>query len=481
MRSGVTGITNRAMRTICALSRGDGSPIAGQTPSGHRPASPILARPSLPQLVIVPSVTELLPDLSVPTLEAAAEPPEATVAAALRESLSPLLDALAGQPPRPVRLMRRIGLDKSLASRLVQAAKAESDSQFLHLLPSPTGLRILLERSRQVPEAAERLPTFERAVEAFAALLDALPGGRQALDARLGEELSSIRERREHMARQASFKAVSFLFGHYCETLSTAIFLFPSSDGERVDAVEVHRRIGLRRITPGTSLPLLSLHAKPDGSGTPPDPLAVRPVDGGSPGASDPEDAHRYFIAEGSSLPLPLLEVEREGSNCTFLLGPQAPDPLPGRLTTAMRYSAIEPMRPEQPSTVVRNYMLHTPCQRLVREIYLADGVWPDAVPQVGFYLPGPTGALLTAPAPGVPHYRRLNLRAPIEQLAVGSALPPLAGIADHASVLTTVLRRAGLSARTWRGWRCQTTYPVPLVEMQLGFRFAGHPGPQAA
>ena len=429
----------------------------------------------------MPPVTELLPDLALPTSEAAGEPPEASVAVALRESLIPLLDTLAGQPPRPVRLMRRIGLDKSLASRLVQAAKAESDSQFLHLLPSPTGLRILLERSRQVPEAAERLPAFERAVEAFAALLDALPGGRQALDARLGEELSSIRERREQMARQASFKAVSFLFGHYCETLSTAIFLFPSADGERVDAVEVHRRIGLRRITPGTPLPLLSLHAKPEASGAPPDPLAVRPVDGGPPGASNAEDARRYFIAEGSSLPLPSLEVEREGSSCTFLLGPQMSDPLPARLTTAMRYSAIEPLHPDQPSTVVRNYMLNTPCQRLVREIYLADGVWPDALPQVGFYLPGPTGALLTPPVPGVPHYRRLNLSAPIEQLAAGAALPPLAGIGDHASVLTAVLRRAGLSALAWRGWRCQTTYPVPLVEMQLGFRFAGHPGAQSA
>src|SRR5204862_3915668 len=132
---------------------------------------------------------------------------------ALRDALSPLLDALAGNPPRPVRLMRSVGLDKSLASRLVQAARAESDSQFLHLLPSPTGLRILAERARGQVEAASALPAFERAVDAFAALLDALPGGRQALDARLGEGHLSIRERREQMARQASFKAVSFLFG----------------------------------------------------------------------------------------------------------------------------------------------------------------------------------------------------------------------------------------------------------------------------
>ncbi|HEX5686691.1 MAG TPA: hypothetical protein VFY73_22005 [Ideonella sp.] len=426
----------------------------------------------------MPTLTDLLPDrhdAAAEIVSEAPEPREATVAAVLREALAPLLDALAGQPPRPVRLMRRIGLDKSLASRLVQAVRAESDSQFLHLLPSPTGLRILIERSRNEPAAADWLPAVERAVDAFAALLDALPGGRQALDARLGEDLSSIRERREHMARQASFKAVSFLFGHYCETLSTALFLFPSAAGRWVDAVEVHRRLGLRRITPGTALPLLSLHA-PSG----PAPAVERarrltPIDGVSADTQTAADAQRFFIAEGCSLPLPALDVEQEGGSSTFLLGAQSPDPLPARLTTALRITNVQPLQPDAPYLTVRNYMLHTPCQRLVREIYLADGLWPDALPHIGFYLPGPSGIALPPPPPGVPHYRRLHLSAPIEQLPAGPAISPLTGVADHASVLGAVLRRAGLGELHFRGWRCQTPYPVPLVEMQLGFRFAGH------
>jgi hypothetical protein len=380
----------------------------------------------------------------------------------------PLLDALAGQPPRPVRLMRRVGLDKSLASRLVQAVKAESDSQFLHLLPSPTGLRILIDRSRHEPAAAPWLPAMERSVDAFAALLDALPGGRQALDARLGEGLSSIRERREHMARQASFKAVSFLFGHYGETLSTALFLFPSDDGQHVDAVEVHRRLGLRRITPGTAVPLLSLQT-PSGS------AQSTPVDGRPAGAQTAAEAHRYFVPEGCSLPLPPLDVEREGHSNTFLLGPQSPDPLPARLTTALRIRKLALQASGKPHLAVRNYLLHTPCQRLVREIYLAEGLWPDALPHIGFYLPAPTGMALEPPPPDAPHYRRLNLSAPIEQLPTGPTISPLNGVADHASVLAAVLQRAGLDQWGFRGWRCQTPYPVPLVEMQLGFRFAGH------
>jgi hypothetical protein len=51
--------------------------------------------------------------------------------------------------------------------------------------------------------------------------------------------------------------------------------------------------------------------------------------------------------------------------------------------------------------------------------------------------------------------------------------MPPLAGVADQAGVQGAVLQRAGLAGTAFRGWRCETTYPVPLVEMQLGFRFA--------
>src|SRR5881392_2363274 len=85
----------------------------------------------------------------------------AQVAAELQAALAPLLEQLAGSPPRPMRLTRADpgpGLDKSLASRLVQAAKADSGMQFLHLVPSPTGLRMLLERSRTLaaPDALAR-------------------------------------------------------------------------------------------------------------------------------------------------------------------------------------------------------------------------------------------------------------------------------------------------------------------------------------
>jgi hypothetical protein len=401
------------------------------------------------------------------------------VAGELQGALVPLLEQLAGTPPRPMRLTRDHpgpGLDKSLASRLVQAAKADSDMQFLHLVPSPTGLRMLLERARRLADAA-LLARAGEAVESFQLLLDALPGGRQALDAHMGESLASIREKREHIARQASFKAVSFLFGHYCETLATALFVFPSASAGFVDVIEIHRRIDLRRLTPSTQLPLLSVHPgrePQDGEDAATededrDAPAMADV-AGNPHAHDPSD---FVIAAASSAPLPPLQVERDGPLATFLLAAGVVDMTPLRLTTAFRVLRAEPVVQQAAYRVLRNYMLHTPCRTLVRDVYLADGLWPDAFPQVGYYLPSPSGMPAVDLDPALPHYRRVNLTTRIEQRPHGAEGFVLPGVADQRATLEQVLARAGQDARAFRGWRCEMAYPVPLIEMKLAFRFA--------
>ncbi len=402
----------------------------------------------------------------------------ARVARELRASLTPLLLALAGTPPRPIRLTQGPGLDKSLASRLVQAARAPSDDEFLHIVPSPTGLRMLLDRSRGLADE-HLVNAAQAAVERFQALIDALPGGRQALDAHMGETSSTIRERREQMARQASFKAVSFLFGHYCETLTTSLFLLPSATPGMIDLLEVHRRVGLQRLSSNTSVPLLSVHSQAAAGALEGAP-AMAPVGDGIGGrrkavASGPSvHPADYLIAEASTSPLPPVRVEIEGPLTTFVLSPAPQQPEPARLTTAFRVLRADTIAQHGAFNVVRNYMLHTPCITLVRDVFLSDGLWPDALPHVGFYLPSPSGTPGFDTDPDQVHFRQLNLTTRIEQLERGHKAPALAGVPDQSRAIEHVLRRAGLDVNAFRGWRCEMSYPVPLIEMRLAFRFAG-------
>lgn len=389
-------------------------------------------------------------------------PELADLATALRAGVLPLLHQLAGNPPRPVRLQQGIGLDKTLASRLVQAARADSDAGFLHALPSPTGLRIVLQRAEGHAEPA-LIDGLAQAVQRFEATLDRLPGGRQALHARIGDASRELRAKREQAARQASFKAVSFLFGHYADTVTTALFLLPSATPGRVDAIEVHRRIGLHRISAATALPLLSVHLDA-GAGEGP---AMTPLAAERP-SPDPAD---YLLGDGARALLPQLQLQRDGGTTLFVLPPGSA-PLPPRITTAWRVRRALPLLPDAPHAMVRNYMLHTPCQALVRDLYLAPGLWPDAWPDVGFFIPGPSGTPPVAVAPGEPHVRRLDLSVAIEQRRDGFALDT---VPDQAAAIETALAAAGVSGLAWRGWRCAIAYPVPLVEMQFALRFAAH------
>ena len=147
---------------------------------------------------------------------------------------------------------------------------------------------------------------------------------------------------------------------------------------------------------------------------------------------------------------------------------------MPTRLTTAWRVLRAQAVHPGVPWLVLRNYMLHTPCRTLVRELFVADGLWPDAMPQLGFFLPGPSGTPFVPVEPGQSHLRRVNLTARIEQLPPGAAGFELEGQADHPATLTAALAPLGVQAAQLRGWRCSMAYPVPLIETQVALRFAG-------
>ena len=392
----------------------------------------------------------------------------AEVAAVLRSALVAVIDALAGPAARPVALVRRTGMDKSLASRLIKAARSPTDSELLHSVPSPTGLRILLEQARAGVDAAP-LAALEHAIERLQGLFDSLPGGRQALDAQLGESSAGIRERSEHMARQASFKASSFLFGHYTETLHTSLFIAPAADGVHVEFIEIHRRIGMHRLTPGTPMPLLSLSSLASQD------AEDRPYMTSVSGDARTRAAADFLVAEASSTPLPAMQVARDGDSVVFVLDGDGARP-PDHLTTAFRVARANRVDPARAAPVVRSYLLHTPCRRLVRDIHLAEGLWPDVVPQVNFYLPGPSGVPMTLPDPARRHFRQLNLAAQWAALPGDAAERPLDGAPDHAATTRALLARAGLGGHRFRTWRCEMAYPVPLIEMAVAFGPAPSP-----
>ncbi|MGH7725860.1 MAG: hypothetical protein ACREOU_10590 [Candidatus Eiseniibacteriota bacterium] len=378
----------------------------------------------------------------------------------LRETLSAVLEAVAGPRPRPTRVARAIGLDKSLASRLVRAVQASSDLELMHLVPSPGGLQIFADLARRYADPAS-IENLKAATRRFDELLDSVPGGRASIDAQISESSPVALSRREHIAKQASFKAMSFLLGHFCDVLSTSLFLVPSANPSRIDGIEIHRRIGLRRMRPSTPLALLSLWG--DASDAMSE-HGIRMVTiNGESGAANPQS---FLLPAFSTQPLPELDVVRGGDMTTLVLPGDPTVHAPAQFVSAFRIQNGWPIVPEERMQSLRGYILHTPCVQMVRDIYLAETVFPDAVPQVSFLLPGPRERMRPPRADGQRHFSEADLSSAIQQLPLGPQAFEIPGVVNHSAAVRHVLERTGHAQTRFRGWRCSMTYPVTFVEL---------------
>ncbi|MBZ0267428.1 hypothetical protein K8I85_04685 [bacterium] len=379
----------------------------------------------------------------------------AAVGREFRHVLRPVLEAVGGVPPRPAAISRETGLDKSLASRLVRAVRSRSDLELMHLIPSPTGLRKLADLMDEAvdPALTGKLIT---AIDEFQRLLDGMAGGRAAVDALISEQSVDVRRNREHIAKQASFKSMSFLLGHFCETLVSQIFLVPGRNGNQVDAIEIQRRIGLRRMRPGAQLALLSYVPEPENE----DAFRIEHL-GDNRGLIPAES---FLLPEHCSDPLPPIEVVHDGMVTTLVLGEDPSRSSDLTSATFLRNGWVR--KPKSDFFSVRGYVLHIPCRTLVRDLFIADSLFPGVTPRVSFNIPGP-GANTHPPYDDRrPHFSAVDLTASIEQQASGTAGYEMSGVGDSVLVTKHALELAGHGETRFRGWRCALTYPVPLVEM---------------
>jgi hypothetical protein len=364
-----------------------------------------------------------------------------------------------------MKLARAIDIDKSLASVLVRTLNAPTDRDLLHLVPSPTGLRILAERARSVasPTATSRLKS---ATEKFRRLLDDTPGGRAALDARIAERSHPLGARREKSSKQAAFKSLSYLLGYYTDLLSSTLLLVPSEDGKVVDGIEIVRRLGVRRMRPDAGIPLFSFDPFP-GNDVGPGRLEPIVADPSGPSPSN------LLLPDYSTRPMPPVEVVREGSSTTVILPGREQDERAMDFAWAFRLRNGGPVEPNADVEVLHAHFLRMPARRVVREVHIAEGIYPGATPFVSWALPGSRHEGHPPGEGPARYYAQVDLEAEFEPLVGTRRTFTVPGLPDQDQLVRDVLDQAGHGATKFRGWRCTLNYPVPLLDM---FVWLEHP-----
>jgi hypothetical protein len=398
---------------------------------------------------------------SGPTAASRANPID-SVARQLRAALQPVLRAAAGDDPRPMKLARAIQIDKSLASVLVRAVNAPSDRDLLHIVPSPTGLKILSERTKGI---ASRTATsrLESATERFRALLDATPGGRAALDAQISENSRELGWKRENTSKQATFKSMSFLLGYYSDLMASSLILVPSKDGSMVDGIEIIRRVGVHRMRSNTTIPLFNFTPWSQEEGKKDLPTTRLEPLNGDPAGPSPQN---LLLPEYCTNPMPLVDVVSEGPSTAVVLPgtPTAEEAMD--FAWAFRLANGGPLDPGPGKHSVHAYFLHMPTRHVVRDVFIAESVYAGAVPSVSWALPG-TSQHHHPPGQGATrYYAQVDLDAEFEPLVGPRRIFAVPGMRGHDRLTQDILADLGHAKTRFRGWRCSLNYPVPLLEM---------------
>jgi hypothetical protein len=392
----------------------------------------------------------------------------------LWEALLPIVTKFGGSLPRQSRLTRNLKLDKSLASRLSRAFKAERPLEFMHSIPSPAGLRILLKAALRAGLDPDVSTRAERSVTRFQALIDDTPGGLATLTATIAASSPEARKRSERSAKQAVFRAMSYLLGFQCESAATAFIIRPAGNGKMADGIDVNHKTGIRRLRPTAPVGLFGHRLRSPGDDNLTFNLRFETLDG-APGKS----AGDFFLNEFCTDPLPGLQ-ELEDGNETFIAmhGDHPPPETSFDLTFAvMMRNALSMYRISDGRHEWHNYLLHSPAKILVSDVFIRDDLYGETVPEVSLHIPAPSGPALTSRLGHRDKLNTLDLETPVMHIGNGLERVAVKEVPSYRDLVRHVFERAGWDPGRYRVHRIKVVYPVPLVFMNWRFALPEAPG----
>lgn len=351
----------------------------------------------------------------------------------------------------PIELSRTLGVDKTLASRLMSALRASDPTVALSLLPGVVPMRQFLTAARKHGAGARAVGTAERRLRVFDHELVRAFGTRTRLDAVIADALPGARRRHEDTARQAVYRGMALIKGVSVDLESFTWIVHPSRENaERVDLLFLASFVGIHRLRPTARFRVGAAYRRK------PDKRArllrrfCRPAHV-SIASRVEKDYVFYEISTGS--------VRRDAAADVFLT-----EFMPASFSRAAS-------SPKQEVWNVGDVVAY-PLKRLELVLLVHQDVWKGCEFNVAAYDTAGRG-LVHLPDPER-ESDRLSLDAPVTRTPASAEVLSVSAVPDYAEILGTLMTSVGWKleaasgAPAFRRFCCEISYPLYGAQILL-------------
>lgn len=306
----------------------------------------------------------------------------------VQKGLGYLLGSLGIQQPTMSDLRIRLGLDKSVASRLARAIRSREAGPALREMPGSDTIERLVRRCEDLGVDAALCASVRSATARLEEAIKAFPGDRTALIAAVaGNEdaesdqasVSPVSRIKLRAARRGAYNALLVAQGISCDTSTLITILGPGREAGTLDQAMVISATGIRRFRPGTPHALLSIQGHPGQTAG-----RSRTTLSGAPLLEDPSAA---LIPEFCSASTSQLRLECRGRFHSLVLDSTLP-PIdePMHLAYGVINVGFETARATPANMwTLTSYTVARACRMHLREVLLHRETFGDRAPEALF------------------------------------------------------------------------------------------------
>ncbi len=381
------------------------------------------------------------------------------IGVALRDALRVLFEAIPQGPHSPTRISKQLGMNRVIASKLLNALARQDVNEMLQQIPGPESLRGMSKAAAGLGVPDSVSDRANRAIESFAKLIRDDFGTRSALHAAISPQGAQVRQKVELASRYQIFQGIRELLGVEADMCVTCMILTPSPDDPEVAAnTSIHGAIGMRRLRPDINLHLN--FGPPKRAPEEKSELRSVPVDLSDLYTHEAAPTETRII--GQQLVHRLLQenVGKHASMDMLLVGHDA--------RGSRRFAT--PERPRGGGVTFADL----PSRMMIFDVLLHDEVFPGATPELLVYNPGAQGP--ANPADRSRDVDRVSVPEQVESLEKSAGRFDVEEIPRYGEMIERVCGAHGLKPGSLRLFRLRMAYPVHCFQFVMAFKAPPRP-----